>query len=141
MTKLDARGLILEYSEVAGMGKFQLLSAYRVPMAVLVERIPKGKLWALQFGKLYDKRSTGPLSQNHHLSGHIQQIAVATGNSYEDVKDAVKWRGVDMGYPLIHIGNQAIPKRERDTDTKECGLLIEACHIIAAEMGINLVET
>ena len=141
MTKLAARGLMLEYSEPSGVGKFQLLSAYRVPFAFLMEQIPKGKLWSLEMGKFYDKRSTGPLSQGHHLNGHIQQIAVSTGNSFEDVKDAVKWKAVAMGYPLVQIGSQSVPKRERDTSTLECGLLIDSAHIIAGEMDIHLVET
>ena len=36
------------------------------------------------------RRSTGYKSQNHHLNGHIQQIAMSTGQPFEDIKKYVK---------------------------------------------------
>jgi hypothetical protein len=89
----------------------------------------------------YKMRSTGPYSQNHHLNGHIIDICNATGNSYEDVKTAIKMFAVEnMGYPYEMILGRIIPKHERDCNTEECAKLIEAAHIIAAEYGIPLKE-
>ena len=86
-------------------------------------------------------RTTGKDSQNHHLNGHIMQICAETGNDYDAVKDAVKMLAVStMGYPYKIIGGQIVPQRERDASVDECALLIEAAHVLAADLGIILQE-
>lgn len=86
-------------------------------------------------------RTTGEDSQNHHLNGHIMQICNETGNDYESVKNAVKMIAVEnMGYPYNTIGGHIIPQRERDCSTDECAKLIEAAHLLAADLGIILQE-
>ena len=86
-------------------------------------------------------RTTGKESQNHHLNGHIMQICAETGNDYDAVKDAVKMLAVStMGYPYKTIGGQIVPQRERDASVDECALLIEAAHVLAADLGIILQE-
>ena len=86
-------------------------------------------------------RTTGKDSQNHHLNGHIMQICAETGNDYDAVKDAVKMLAVStMGYPYKTIGGQIVPQRERDASVDECALLIEAAHVLAADLGIILKE-
>lgn len=86
-------------------------------------------------------RTTGKDSQNHHLNGHIMQICNETGNDYESVKNAVKMIAVEnMGYPYNTIGGHIIPQRERDCSTDECAKLIEAAHLLAADLGIILQE-
>ena len=86
-------------------------------------------------------RTTGKDSQNHHLNGHIMQICAETGNDYDAVKDAVKMLAVStMGYPYKTIGGQIVPQRERDASVDECALLIEAAHVLAADLGIILQE-
>lgn len=89
----------------------------------------------------YAPRTTGPRSQNHHLNGHIVQICNYTGNDYETIKYCVKMIAVEqMGYPAQTIAGHIIPKRETDCNTQECGMLIEASHILAAQMGLVLQE-
>lgn len=86
-------------------------------------------------------RTTGKDSQNHHLNGHIMQICAETGNDYDAVKDAVKMLAMStMGYPYKTIGGQIVPQRERDASVDECALLIEAAHVLAADLGIILQE-
>lgn len=86
-------------------------------------------------------RTTGEGSQNHHLNGHILQICNETGNDYDTVKDAVKQLAVEqMGYPYKTIGGRIVPQRERECSTDECAKLIEAAHILAADLGIILQE-
>ena len=86
-------------------------------------------------------RTTGADSQNHHLNGHIMQICAETGNDYDAVKDAVKQLAVEqMGYPYKTIGGRIVPQRERECSTDECAKLIEAAHILAADLGIILQE-
>lgn len=87
-------------------------------------------------------RSTGANSQNHHLNAHIMQICQETGNDYDSVKDAVKMIAVEnLGYPYKTIAGRIIPQRERECSTTECALLIEAAHILAADLSIVLMES
>ena len=86
-------------------------------------------------------RTTGENSQNHHLNGHILQICNETGNDYDSVKDAIKMLAVEvMGYPYKTIAGRVVPQRERECSTIECALLIEAAHVLAADLGIILQE-
>lgn len=89
----------------------------------------------------YRPRTTGANSQNHHLNGHIMQICEATGNDYEKIKYCIKMTAVEqMAYPYTTIAGHICPKRESDASTEECAKLIEAAHILAAQLGIILRE-
>ena len=86
-------------------------------------------------------RTTGDGSQNHHLNGHIMQICNVTGNDYEAVKNAVKMIAVEqMRYPYTDFHGVITPKGESESSTDECAKLIEAAHILAADLGIILRE-
>ncbi len=86
-------------------------------------------------------RTTGPGSQSHHINGHVQQIAVETGNDFEDVKEAAKLRAMKRGYPADTMPNGwLVPRSETQLTTEEAGHLIEELHQIAAELQINLQE-
>lgn len=86
-------------------------------------------------------RTTGKDSQNHHLNGHILQICGETSNDYDAVKYCVKMIAVEqMGYPYKTVAGHIVPQRERDCSTEECAKLIEAAHILAAELSIILQE-
>jgi hypothetical protein len=89
----------------------------------------------------YKKRSTGDKSQNHHLNGHCQQIANETGEDFDIIKMHVKRTAIKYGYPTYEdVFGELQPKSEADTDTIECGYAIEACHEIAAFLGVVLDE-
>ena len=86
-------------------------------------------------------RTTGEGSQNHHLNGHIMQICNETGNNYDVIKYCVKMIAVEqMGYPYKTIARHIVPQPESESSTDECALLIEAAHILAADLGIILQE-
>ena len=86
-------------------------------------------------------RTTGDGSQNHHLNGHIMQICAETGNDYDVVKNAVKMIAVEqMGYPYTDFHGVITPKAESESSTDECAKLIEAAHILAADLRIILRE-
>ena len=85
-------------------------------------------------------RSTGQGSQNHHVNGHIGQIAEETGMPFDMVKLAVKSIAIGMGYPFETIGPVAVAKSEALCSTEECGILIEAAHVLAADLRIILRE-
>jgi hypothetical protein len=89
----------------------------------------------------YKPCTTGKGSQNHHLNGHITQICNVTGNDSETIKYCIKMIAVEqMDYPYTEIAGHIVPKRERDCDTEECAKLIEASHMLAAQLGITLRE-
>ena len=86
-------------------------------------------------------RSTGEGSQNHHLNGHIMQICADTGNDYETVKAKVKMIACEcFGYPYTEFLGVIVPQGESKAGVEECTLLIEAAHLLAADLGIILKE-
>ena len=86
-------------------------------------------------------RTTGEGSQNHHLNGHIMQICNETGESYDVVKYCIKMIAVEqMGYPYKTIAGHIVPQPESESSTDECALLIEAAHVLAAQLSIILQE-
>ena len=86
-------------------------------------------------------RTTGKDSQNHHLNGHIMQICNATGQDYETIKYCVKMIAVEqMGYPYKTIAGHIVPQPESESSTDECAKLIEAAHVLAAQLSIILQE-
>lgn len=88
-----------------------------------------------------EPRTTGEGSQNHHLNGHIMQISNETGNSYNAVKDEIKRIAVEnMGYPYELVNGHIHPQGESESSTDECAKLIEAAHVLAADLGIILQE-
>lgn len=95
------------------------------------------------------RRTTGAGSQSHHLNGHIQQIAMFTGQPFDDIKKYIKQQAISMGYPMLErFGNPVtdlwgnpVGISEKDSTTAQCALLIEATHMLAAELGIILMES
>ena len=86
-------------------------------------------------------RTTGKGSQNHHLNGHIMQICNETQNSYNAVKDEIKRIATEgLGYPYEEISGHIHPIGESESSTDECAKLIEAAHVLAADLGIILQE-
>ena len=86
-------------------------------------------------------RTTGEGSQNHHLNGHIMQICNETGNDYDTIKYCVKMLAVEqMGYPYKTIAGHILPQPESKSSTDECAKLIEAAHVLAAQLSIILQE-
>ena len=86
-------------------------------------------------------RTTGEGSQNHHLNGHIMQICNETGNDYDTIKYCVKMLAVEqMGYPYKTVAGHILPQPESESSTDECAKLIEAAHVLAAQLSIILQE-
>ena len=86
-------------------------------------------------------RTTGEGSQNHHLNGHIVQICNYTGSGYSAVKDEIKRIAVEnLNYPYELVNGHIHPQGESECSTDECAKLIEAAHVLAAELGIILQE-
>lgn len=86
-------------------------------------------------------RTTGKGSQNHHLNGHIMQICQESGNDYETIKYCIKMLAVEkLGFPFKTVAGHILPQGEKDSSTEECAKLIEASHILAAQLGIILAE-
>jgi len=117
--------------------------------ALIVKAQPADR-FDLVLSTLRRKRSTGPWSQNHHLNGHAMQIAQETGQDFEAVKLYVKRQAIARGLPLKQktngdiiysiVDGEPVPISETDMDTVQCGWCIDACHVLAAELGIILRE-
>jgi len=87
-------------------------------------------------------RTTGDLSQNHHLNGHIAQIIKVTGDEFDDCKAEIKRRALKRGYPFrTDSWGNVVPQSEADCSTVECAMLIEEAHDLAAFCGVRLKET
>ena len=96
---------------------------------------------SVAFRPPYKPRTTGKGSQSHHLNGHIAQICNVTGNDHETIKYCVKMIAVEqLNYPFNTVCGHVVPKPERECDTEECAKLIEASHMLAAQIGIILRE-
>ena len=85
--------------------------------------------------KLLSKpRTTGWKSQNHHINGHCQQIAMGTGCSFSAVKERMKELAIDRGYPIETLPDGAVKARsEADVDTVAAAALIDTIHQFADE--------
>lgn len=105
----------------------------------LVGTLKTGQIYA-KLGKPRKPRTTGDGSQSHHLNGHIQQVANAMGIDFDRIKMLVKIEARELGYPGIEYFGIWIPQSEADSDTVECGYLIESVHKVAAQFGITLIE-
>ena len=112
---------------------------YETAMKVFVEKLHGGPA-IIQLKKWYRSRSTGWKSQNHHINGHIAQIAEATGNDFDTVKYICKYAAITAGYPFDQKGSLVIPWSESRIDTIQAAILIDTIHRVAAEEGVNLIE-
>jgi len=92
-------------------------------------------------GYIEKLRSTGPYSQNHHLNGHIQQLATGFEVDFSTMKTYVKLRAsIETAYPTRAMGPWLLPISESEATTEQCAMLIEMCHLIASERGLTLYE-
>jgi len=94
-------------------------------------------------------RTTGSGSQSAHFHGHVQTIAMSTGQPAEDVKKWVKQKAIDRGYPMLKDseGNPILDIwgfyqgiSEADASVEDEIALIETAHQLAAELNITLIE-
>lgn len=98
------------------------------------------KRWIVEL-KPASMRSTGWRSQNHHFWGHVRQIAMETGEPLHDVARYVKERAVGMGYPYrVDRWGRLVPQSESEATKSDAVILIDAAHVVAAELSIVLQE-
>lgn len=138
-------------------GKYNVL-AFELPTSSILqardmvrEGIEKWQdCYDIKVGLPKKPRTTGDHSQSHHFNGHVQQIALSSGNDFADVKLYVKRRAFKLGLPFLtrHNGDvvrslidgEPLPISESDMTTIQCGWCIDCAHEVAAEFGIVLVE-
>lgn len=101
-----------------------------------------GGMVRVTFTPPYKPRRTGEGSANHHLNGHLVQICNETGQDYDAIKYMVKMLAVEhLEYPYTTVAGHILPKPEHECNSMECAKLIDAVHMLAAELGIELRET
>lgn len=132
--------------------------AFRMPEAIKpavvqlvksVERLSANQ-YTITIDKPRRRRTTGRRSQNARINGHIQVIAAATGNDFDDVKMYVKQRAVSMGYPMLldedgnvvvsMLNGSPLGQSESDCSVEEAKILIEQIHLLAASIPVILPE-
>ena len=119
---------------------FELPVKYRATWEKMVENA-KTNQWNVKISRPKRPRTTGWKSQNHHINGHCQQIAMETGNSFTAVKERMKELAIGRGYPKETLVDGSVkPKSEADIDTVEAGYLIDTIHQFADEWNIRLIE-
>jgi hypothetical protein len=88
-------------------------------------------------------RTTGPFSQSAHLHGHLQQIGKELGYSLNEIKAVMKEDCIDWPrhQVVFHGKVYMVPDSEADATTITESAAIEWCHVRAAELGIELIES
>lgn len=100
-----------------------------------------GDYFALKVGLVRRTRSTGEGSQNHHINGHVAQIAQETGNDFLAVKMFLKAEAIGEGWPFSTLPDgSVVPRSESEATVEEASILIETIHRFAAEWNITLRE-
>jgi len=108
-----------------------------------------GGFYHVTVSKPRKPRTKGEKSQNHHINGHIQQIAIFTGQPFEDIKKRCKQVAVTRGYPILEdeagtaitdLWGNVNGISEADASTEDASILIEAIHQLADELEIILRE-
>ncbi len=119
---------------------FELPEMFRAAWFVMKERNKSG-YWNVRISRPKQPRTTGPDSQNHAGNGFCQQIAIATGNSFQAVKQYTKTTAIDRGYTIETLPNgAAMPISEADASTEDAYHWIKAIKQLADELGIKLIE-
>jgi hypothetical protein len=100
---------------------------------------PKCKFhWQLSDHTPGRPRSTGPLSQNHHLRGHVRQLADHTGFSMGEMMQVVKAETVS--WPTKELRGRTVWASEADVTVETCAEAIERTHVMAVDLGVVLKE-
>ena len=119
---------------------FELPQKFRAPWQQMVDKAPT-KYWCLKITRPRMPRTTGKDSQNHAGNGFCQQIAVATGNSFQAVKQYTKTEAIGRGYSFETLPNGAVmPISEANASTLDAYHWIKAIKQLADELGIKLME-
>lgn len=137
MNELELKVKIDKYGQIGYVGNLRILLSF-------IQRVLKQRTWGYFLLKLkpwYRGRTTGRGSQNAHINGHVQQIAMYTGQDFDCVKHDAKMNAIKRGYPYktSKRGNIVL-KSERDIDTVEAGYLIDQLHEDAAFLNVKLKE-
>ena len=109
----------------------------------------RGGMVQFTIGRPVKPRTIGLKSQQSHFNGHCQQVAMDTGQPFDQVKKEMKRLAISRGYPILY-DEKGIPIydeygreqgiSEASANTIEGGYLIETIHQFADENGIDLIE-
>lgn len=139
---LETLAVVESFNPDTGRAQVVLQSVYREAFKHLATKVGAGKLWRIQWGKYYRRRTTGQYSQNHRINGFIQQICEHTGNTFGPMKEYCKELALSRGYPFETLPNgKAMPKSEAEIDTMQAAILIDTIEQVASDLGIRLRES
>ena len=96
---------------------FMVPAPYRAALWAMVEK-NKTNWWCVKITRPRQPRTTGPESQCSAGNGFCRQIAVATGNSFDAVKQYTKVEAIGRGYSYETLPNGAVlPISEANAST------------------------
>lgn len=135
----------------SGLLIFEVPKIHVESQAAYFERNDKkhGGFYTVKINTPRRPRTIGTNSQNHRVNGFIQQIAVSTGQPFEDIKKRAKQIAVGQGYPIkldasgqpcYDLWGNVDGISEADSSVEECIILINAVEQIAAFCGVVLRE-
>ena len=106
---------------------------------VFIEKLRGGPA-VIQLKKWYRSRSTGWKSQNHHINGHIAQLAREFAMDFDTIKLHLKHQAISRGYPYDLLDDCVYPWSETRIDTLQASFLIDEIHQFSVDHGCNLIE-
>jgi hypothetical protein len=88
-------------------------------------------------------RTIGFKSQSHHLRGHEKQIAKFLGLTMSEIHQTIKEELAEWPETIINgpRGDKIIKASERDISIEVCSAAIEICHVWAAHVALELIES
>ena len=120
--------------------QFEIPEMFRGQLWAMVEKA-QTDYWQVKIARPKCPRTTGDKSQNHAGNGFCQQIAIATGNSFEVVKQYTKTEAIGRGYSFETLPDGTVmPISEVDQSTEDAYHWIGQIKQLADELGIRLIE-
>lgn len=121
---------------------FEVPEELRAVYAAMIEKAAKvGDRYDVEIAPTKRRRSTGDGSQNHHLFGHRDQLAILQGVRPSLMGEYIKIRAAaELNYPTIKLGDEILPQSEAEASVDEESLLIDMAHIIGSELHVSLYE-
>ena len=135
------RGILISYEALTRIFCAQVTTNDRLAFGQMYQTIPQGKVCAIDVGRWYPRKSTGPGSQSNHGFGHARQIGEQIGEDVEEVLRGACIRAEKRGFPVERdLFGLPVPKRWSQVTSAEASYAIDQLHEDGAFLGLLLTE-
>lgn len=97
--------------------------------------VNQGKRFEVTIEEARESRS---LDQNALFHVLVRRLAEQAGTSQDWMKDFVKTRAIDYGYPSRFENGELVAKPTSEASVDDLMLLIDACYFVANENGFDI---